>query len=291
LLSQYLFTLLRHRDNPLDSWGVTCYTGVSVAEVCPTMLIGMSDPAEPASNPHDQSPILSESREQAEPTSVQANVLSELRALIESGQFADGSRLPSERTLAAQLGICRPALREAIKALSILDVLESRRGSGTFVKSLAGLNLGWPTQVNHTGIDPNMMELLEVRKIIEPKAAALAAARATEPQLRAISQARQAWEDRSGDWSRMAQLDWDFHTAIIAASGNRVLVKVNRDLAPLMLQSRNITARTFPDAEKVRLEHYAIFEAIVCGQSAAAEQAMLEHLHSVGLDLISKLRR
>jgi GntR family transcriptional repressor for pyruvate dehydrogenase complex len=230
------------------------------------------------------------SPEQVERTPLQSEVLSKLRALLESGHFIEGSRLPPERALAAQFGIGRPALREAIKALSVLDVLESRRGSGTFVKSLVGLESGWPSQLNRAGLDPNMMELLEVRKIIEPKAAALAAARATEPQLRAIARARQAWEEGSGDRPKMAQYDFDFHTAIIVASGNRVLVEVNRGLAPLMLQSRSITARTYQDVEKIRSEHYAIFQAIVNGQSNVAEHAMLEHLHTVGLDLISKPR-
>ncbi len=233
----------------------------------------------------------SASGKQLEPFPLQSEVLLQLRALLESGHFTEGSRLPPERALAAQFGVGRPALREAIKALTVLDVLESRRGSGTYVKSMAGLETGWPSQLNRAGIDTSMMELLEARKIIEPKAAALAAARATEAQLRAIARAREGLESANGDASGVAQGDFDFHTAIIAASGNRVLVEVNRGLTPLLLQSRSITARTFLDMEKMHSQHYAIFQAIVCGQSAAAEQAMLEHLHTVGLDLISERRR
>lgn len=229
--------------------------------------------------------------EPGESTPLQSEILAQLRALLASGRFAEGSRLPPERTLAAQLGVGRPALREAIKALSVLDVLESRRGSGTFVKSLAGLESGWPLQLARAAMDSNMMELLEARKIIEPKAAALAASRATESQLRTIAQIRQALIDGAGDWAKVAELDLELHTAIIAASGNRVLVAVNQTLIPLMVQSREITARTYLDTEKMHSQHYAIFQAIVCGQSAAAEAAMLEHLHTVGLDLISERRR
>jgi GntR family transcriptional regulator, transcriptional repressor for pyruvate dehydrogenase complex len=233
----------------------------------------------------------SESRQKGEPSALQSEILSKLRVLLEGGQFTEGSRLPPERALAAQFGVGRPALREALTALSVLDVLESRRGSGTYVKSLAGLESGWPSQLNRTGIDPNMMELLEVRKMIEPKAAALAAARATESQLRTIGHARHHVEQGNGNASAVAQGDFEFHTAILAASGNRVLMEVNRALTPLLVQSRNITVRTFRDVDKMHAQHYAIFEAIVCGQSSAAEQAMLDHLHTVGLDLISERRR
>jgi DNA-binding FadR family transcriptional regulator len=64
-----------------------------------------------------------------------AEVLTQIRKLIENGHFPPGSRLPPERALAAQLGVGRPSLREAIKALNVLEELESRRGAGTFVKA------------------------------------------------------------------------------------------------------------------------------------------------------------
>src|SRR5215469_9378317 len=115
-----------------------------------------------------------------------ANTLSLLKSFIRDGNYAPGMVLPTERALAEKLGVGRPAIRESIKALTILDVLESRRGDGTYLKSLDGLRRGWPAMVDLQSKDFSVLDLLEVRKMIEPKAAKLAAARATEPQLRRI---------------------------------------------------------------------------------------------------------
>src|SRR6185437_9694881 len=115
-----------------------------------------------------------------------SNALSLLKAFIESGNYGPGMVLPTERALAEKLGVGRPAIRESIKALTILDVLESRRGDGTYLKSLDGLRSGWPAKVELGARDFSMLELLEVRKMFEPKAAKLAATRATEAHLKRI---------------------------------------------------------------------------------------------------------
>ena len=78
----------------------------------------------------------------------------------------------------SQFGVGRPAVREAVKALSILDVIESRRRDGTYLKSLDGLRKGWPAKVELRSADFSLLDLLEIRKMIEPAAARLAAARA-----------------------------------------------------------------------------------------------------------------
>ena len=200
-------------------------------------------------------------------------------------------RLPAERVLAARLKVGRPAIREAIKALSILDVLESRRGDGTYVKSLAALHTDWPPagEVSETNLD--MLEVLEVRKIIEPKAAALAAVRASEQELREIIEAKAAIEAESSDWQKVGRLDYALHAAIIRAAGNSILNGVHRYMTPYLMKSRVITARSVADWTRMRADHTAVVEAICRGESAAAELAMLEHMHRVGLDLISNRKR
>ena len=219
-----------------------------------------------------------------------AKVLARLRRIIEEGRFQPGMKLPPERALAAQLGVGRPALREAIKALSILDVLESRRGDGTYVKSKPALHQGWPARIALPPESFTMLELLEVRKMIEPKAAWLAAARATEGHLREIGQAFQKLVEHDRDWQQVAELDLALHSAILRAAQNTALDYVNEMLRPMLLRSRAITARSAPGPSRMYADHQAIVEAIFRGQSHAAEKAMLEHLHSVGLDLIAEIR-
>lgn len=219
-----------------------------------------------------------------------SEVLVKLRKFIEDGNYQAGMKLPPERVLAREWNVGRPAVREAIKALSILDVLDSRRGDGTYVKSLAGLSLGWPAKAADFQPDFGMLELLEVRKMIEPRAAGLAAVRASEAQLQEIRKHLASQEGHLAERALIGKYDYLFHDAIIRASGNRLLIELNQVLSSRLLKSREITVRTAPDMSKMFRGHEAIFEAIVRGQSDLAERAMLEHLHIVGLDLISARR-
>lgn len=102
--------------------------------------------------------------EPAIPLKRKGEVVEQLRSLLQSGDFPPGSKLPPERALAVKLGVGRPALREAIKALSILDLLESRRGAGTFVKAQTGLS-AWPSRPDLDGTNFELLDLLEVRKM------------------------------------------------------------------------------------------------------------------------------
>ncbi len=214
-----------------------------------------------------------------------------LRDLIENGGFEPGTKLLPERALAEKLGVGRPAVREAIKALSILDVLESRQGDGTYVRSVDALRSGWPSKVEllHTNFD--MLDLLEVRKMIEPQAARLAATRATAAQLQRIEGERMLIEKNGKSWRELGRYDLQLHAAIIEAAGNPILTQLNKMLAPLLRKSREMSAARAPDRAQMAKDHRAIVDAIIKGEAEAAERAMLEHLHNVGLDLISDRKR
>lgn len=209
-----------------------------------------------------------------------------LHSYLDRKAFAPGAQLPAERALAAQLRLSRPALREAIKAFVILDVLESRRGAGTFVKGAAR---DLPANATLTPESFDHLDLLEVRRMYEPRAAWLAAARASESQLRDIERSRRLLEKHELDDEAVAANDWDFHSAIVRAAGNPVLDYVNRLLTPLMMSSRRVTARSRKDRRGMHSDHRAIVTAIARGDSPAAEQAMLAHLQRVGVDLITEI--
>lgn len=219
-----------------------------------------------------------------------SSVLSMLRTFIEDGDYQVGMMLPAERVLAEQFGVGRPAIREGIKALSILDVIESRRGDGTYIKSLEGLKTGWPTKVELRAADFNLLDLLEVRKMIEPSAARLAATRANQHDLIRIETECSDIEDAK-NWDDIAQHDLLLHTAIIEAAGNPVLTELNRAIARLSRKSREVTGHSAPDCHKMIEHHRLIVDSILRGEADVAERAMLEHLHHVGLDLISNRKR
>jgi len=219
-----------------------------------------------------------------------SSVLSMLRAFIEDGGYQVGMILPPERVLAEKFGVGRPAIREGIKALSILDVIESRRGAGTYVKSLDGLKTGWPAKVELRSSDFNLLDLLEVRKMIEPIAARLASTRANERDLMRI-ESECARIENAENWDGIAQHDLLLHTAIIEAAGNPVLTELNNALARLSRKSREVTGHSAPDCRLMIEHHRLIVDSILRGEADTAEKAMLEHLHHVGLDLISNRKR
>lgn len=217
-----------------------------------------------------------------------SEVLDQLRRLIESQDMQPGDRLPSERTLALEFKVGRPSIREAIKALQVLDVLDSRHGDGTFIKSRAGLSGGWPSQIELDTRKIDLIELLEVRKMIEPNAAALAAARHDEKQLSAMEREVVAQERRPDDRENLVRHDYLFHEAILQAAGNAVLQDVARFLAPLLMRSRKQTGRTTADPRIVIQQHRTILAAIRLRNPDMAERAMQVHLQTTGLDLIAR---
>ena len=219
-----------------------------------------------------------------------SSVITMLRDFIEEKGLKVGMTLPPERILAEQFGVGRPAIREGIKALSILDVIESRRGDGTYIKSLEGLRVGWPTTVEIRSVDFNLLDLLEVRKMFEPAAARLAASRANEHTLGQIESECVAIET-APDWDSMARHDLALHTAIIEAAGNPVLTELNNALSRLQRKSRQITGARAPNREAMVTHHRLIVDAVLRGEGETAERAMLEHLHQVGLDLIANRKR
>jgi GntR family transcriptional repressor for pyruvate dehydrogenase complex len=219
-----------------------------------------------------------------------SSVITMLRDFIEDGGFGIGMMLPPERILAEKFGVGRPAVREGIKALSILDVIESRRGDGTYIKSLDGLRAGWPATVELRSADFNLLDLLEVRKMFEPSAARLAAVRASEVDLHRIE--RECTQiEMSEDWDSMAKHDLALHSAIIQAAGNPVLTELSNALARLQRKSREVTGASAPNRQTMVIHHRQIVDAILRGEGETAEKAMLEHLHHVGLDLISNRKR
>jgi GntR family transcriptional repressor for pyruvate dehydrogenase complex len=185
----------------------------------------------------------------------------------------------------------RPALREAIKVLSGLGILESKQGSGTFLKSNGISHEFLPALVASGTTELSVLDLLEVRKILEPKAAWLAATRASERQLLDIEQARQRLEMRDRDWKVVAKLDYELHAAIFRGANNPVLQLMYEFLVSRILGNPAERLRFPPDLQAMHNGHKAIVEAILKRQADLAEKSMIDHLHSVGMNLIREANR
>jgi GntR family transcriptional regulator, transcriptional repressor for pyruvate dehydrogenase complex len=202
-------------------------------------------------------------RESRRANSVTDEAIDKIRELIVTGQWGPGDRLPPEAELAARLGLSRNSLREAVRALSLVRVLEVRQGDGTYVSSLeADLLLESTRFATHLMRNNIVLELYAVRRMLEPGAAALAAARIDDEGLAALSReldrmvAAETVED-------LVDADLEFHAVIARAAGNSVLSSLLESLSTRTLRTRIWRGRDEAGAlEVTRAEHRRIYDAL-----------------------------
>jgi GntR family transcriptional regulator, transcriptional repressor for pyruvate dehydrogenase complex len=189
--------------------------------------------------------------------------IAKIRELIVSGRWRPGDRLPRESDLALELGLSRNSLREAVRALALVRVLEVRQGDGTYVSSLEpDLLLETTAFVAHLLQEHTVLELFEVRRLLEPAAAALAAVRMDDRDrstLRLELERMQAAEDVE----ELVDADMAFHSVIAQAAGNTVLSSLLDGLAARTMRARLWRGRADREALAATLtEHVRIYEAI-----------------------------
>lgn len=149
-----------------------------------------------------------------------------IRDLIAAGELSPGDRLPPESELAALVGVSRNSLREAVRALVQANVLDVRRGDGTYVTSLEPqLLLSGLSFVMDLMQDRTVLELFEVRRLLEPAATGLAASRITDDALEGLRRSLEAMR-RSTTAEDLVAQDVEFHRAIVQATGNQTLVSL-----------------------------------------------------------------
>lgn len=197
-----------------------------------------------------------------------------LQAWIAERDLKAGDRLPPERALAAELGLSRAALREAVKALAAIGLLQTRHGSGTRVVNSSGM-LSAPIELLIRLDRPPLPELYAVRSRLEAMAAELAAERQLSlGDLRAATESLESACDEVG----LTEANVAFHEALAAASGNPVLARL---LNALNEAIRGAIYAAWPLTEDVRASvavHRAIYEAVAAGDRSAAREAMEEHM-------------
>ncbi|MGP3974165.1 FadR/GntR family transcriptional regulator [Streptomyces sp. 8N114] len=213
---------------------------------------------------------------------VTQRAIDQIKALIAEGRLDPGQRLPTERDLAAQLGVSRSSMREAVRALTFMGVLEARHGSGVYVTQLdAGDLLESLGVVADLSRGPQMVELLEVRKILESTATALAAARIDAGQLAEVERHLRAM-DATDDTEAILAHDLAFHRAIAEAAGNDTMAAVLEGLS-----SRTFRARVWRGyqeegaIDRTRREHARIYRALVDRDPESARTAAAAHVGEV----------
>ena len=208
--------------------------------------------------------------------------IGKIKEMITSGELGPGDRLPKEADLAERLGLSRNSLREAVKALSMIRVLDVRQGDGTYVTSLEPhLLLDALSFVVDFHRDDTVLQFLEVRRIMEPAATALAAERMTDDDVDKL----QAVLDELGAEPTIEALvanDLEFHRQIAAGSGNAVLCSLVDGLSGPTTRARIWRGLTQEGAAaRTREQHQAILDAIGSRQPELARSWATVHIAGV----------
>ena len=212
-----------------------------------------------------------------------------IKDMISDGRLGPGARLPSERTLSEALGVSRPSVREAIRSLVAMHILEARHGSGTYVSSLSLDELLRPLQFAVTLADSGIRDLFDVRALIEPGAAALAAQRATDEELAEIERTATTSTAPELNQEQRGEADIEWHDLIVRCSHNGLLINVAQSISLLSVESRAITVRIPGVLDQAVEDHDRIAKAICSRKPAAAQKAMHGHLENVRVALFAAL--
>jgi DNA-binding FadR family transcriptional regulator len=212
---------------------------------------------------------------------VTEEAIDKIRERIVNGSWGPGDRLPKESELAADLGLSRNSLREAVRALSQLRVLEVRQGDGTYVSSLEpDLLLESTGFVSHLLLGDTAVELYEVRRILEAAAASLAAGRIDAGEKDDLARILQRMR-QTQTVEELVEADVAFHAVIAKAAGNAVLASLLASLSTRTMRVRLWHGRAADDAlDETREEHRRIYEAIVAGDPELARAAATAHIAS-----------
>lgn len=224
-------------------------------------------------------------------TPIQSNkvyeqIAEQIEKLILSGELRSGDRLPTERELAEQFQASRTAVREAMKTLAQKGLVDMRPGRGTIVidgtSKAMRHSLGLMMRVGQAG---SSTSLVEVREILEPGIAALAAIRATEEDITAMREAVTVMDTSLDDADTYITADNNFHQALAKGTQNILILALVDSIVNLLSEQRKQIFSVKGGPERGQIHHKRILEAVLRHDPEAAREAMHAHLRQVREDV------
>lgn len=224
--------------------------------------------------------------------SLSDKIIEQIIDLISRNVLQPGERLPSEKDLCKRFGVGRATLREALRSLAVMGILDGRVGEGTFVshnnQRYLERNLQWGLL-----LDPKKVEdLLETRLMLETQTAFSAARKATPANLKAMEGSIQGMESSLGRPDQYLRFDLEFHLLVAQATQNTILhhlVSMTRGYLQAWIEESLVSPPSSPEdrhrAQSSIREHRAILMALRSGQAEQARQAMKAHILSSSADL------
>jgi GntR family transcriptional regulator, transcriptional repressor for pyruvate dehydrogenase complex len=222
--------------------------------------------------------------------SVAERVADRLLELIRSGNLQAGDKLPTENELAKAMQVSRPMVREALRGLSILGVVESRQGGRCYVTDLSPARLMAPLQMIISIDETNVDALFEARVAIEGELLRLDAKRITNEDLQKLRDMVRTGHDLTGDAVGFRVMDLEFHQMLMDIAGNPFLARGARSLYELGMEYRRIASETPGVLARSAKEHEAIVDALAQRDPDKAAAAMHAHLKSIARSTIDAIK-
>ena len=215
------------------------------------------------------------------------SIVAQIQERLERGEIKPGDQLPSERVLAEQLRVSRPSVREALRSLELLGVTESRPGGGTFIRTASPDALLRPLAALTRAHD--LEDILEVRELLEPALAALAAQRASEDDIAALHGVLEEQEHRVARGESFVEEDTRFHYLVAHAAKNALVLRMLGVIMDVLRASRDEWLQS-PERARASLDgHRALLTAIEQHDAEAARAASAQHVHHVGEGVMTLL--
>lgn len=192
-----------------------------------------------------------------------------------------GDKLPSERELAETLGVSRSSIRDAIRSLELMGMVEPRQGAGTIVREISSESLANPLANVLKRKEELVSELLDFRKMLEPPLAARAAARVSADEISEMEEILQRQQEKQNQGEAAVAEDAEFHYSIALASGNSVVLKVLDILMDLLRGTRERSLQVEGRPQRSLAGHRRILAALKRHDAEAAKAAMRRHIEDV----------
>jgi GntR family transcriptional repressor for pyruvate dehydrogenase complex len=216
-----------------------------------------------------------------------ADIAEKILTMIKEGHFAAGEKLPNERQLATQLQVSRPSLREAMRSLAFMNIVDIRQGDGTYISSLEPGLLVEPFDFVLAVGGITNRQLLQARFVVEPPCAYIAAHTISKAQIEMLKTIAEETLQSADDLAQHAELDIRLHTIIAEATKNPLLGRFLSSIAQLDRAARISGLHNLaPDLRRERthrayLDHLAIIAMLEAHDPVKAQAAMTEHLRNV----------
>ena len=222
---------------------------------------------------------------------VYEEIVAKIKDMVEKGRFKSGDQLPVERELAEVFRVSRSSVREALRSLESQGFIESRQGDGTYIASQPAESIVRPLASVISTEKDDQMELFEMRRMIEPDLAYLAAERATEEEIAMMEKVLALQEEQIARGESATDVDKSFHYIMARAAKNKAILRITDNVMDLLAESREQYLQVEGRPEKSILRHREVLDAIRARDPERAEESMRAHLVDIETSLFGATGR